>query len=500
MQRSRARDGAIAVVNGFVIAALVVVAVCTGASVSSAQVVFTPPRVSGTPNPVGSGARALGWGGAFVAVADDATAASWNPAGLIQLELPELSMVGALPLRTESLAGFSRSNTFARGTEEKLFRSSDNEVNIPNLNYLSGALPFQLLGINFTAAINYQELFDFNREFQIDEITDNAAGGPTDFNQFVDFRQDGSLKTISPALAIQITPRLSLGFALNFWTDQGPDDDKITRDTIANLDVLLGGRNPQFQRVSVSEKFSNWRAFNANIGLLWNATSHLTIGAVVKTPISFKSDVDVEVQSRTETPFFANSPDPNLQRLGLVTNSLTQKFSDTELQFPLSYGLAFAWRFSDAFSMALDIFRTEWGDFERDGVVSVPQFDPTVGAFVPVPVITKFGADNLPLSASDVDPTMQIRLGGEYLIILDRTIIPIRAGVFYDPEPSNQHPRDFFGFAVGSGVSLGQFIVDAAYQFRYGRGFTGAEFGLPGEFEVDITQHTFFLSLIYHFE
>ena len=46
---------------------------------------------SSTLNPVGSGARATGMGGAFISVADDATAASWNPAGLIQLERPEVS-------------------------------------------------------------------------------------------------------------------------------------------------------------------------------------------------------------------------------------------------------------------------------------------------------------------------------------------------------------------------------------------------------------------------
>jgi len=43
---------------------------------------------SGSPNPVGSGARALGMGGAFIGVADDATAASLNPGGLIHLETP----------------------------------------------------------------------------------------------------------------------------------------------------------------------------------------------------------------------------------------------------------------------------------------------------------------------------------------------------------------------------------------------------------------------------
>ena len=33
-------------------------------------------------------------GGAFLARADDATAASWNPAGLSYLRVPELSLVG----------------------------------------------------------------------------------------------------------------------------------------------------------------------------------------------------------------------------------------------------------------------------------------------------------------------------------------------------------------------------------------------------------------------
>ncbi|MCK5503985.1 MAG: hypothetical protein KAJ10_02425, partial [Thermodesulfovibrionia bacterium] len=50
-------------------------------------------EISSSLNPVGSGARATGMGGAFIGVADDATAASWNPAGLIQLEKPEISAV-----------------------------------------------------------------------------------------------------------------------------------------------------------------------------------------------------------------------------------------------------------------------------------------------------------------------------------------------------------------------------------------------------------------------
>jgi hypothetical protein len=43
----------------------------------------------------GVGARALAMGGAFVAVADDATAAYWNPAGLVQLREREFTLMHA---------------------------------------------------------------------------------------------------------------------------------------------------------------------------------------------------------------------------------------------------------------------------------------------------------------------------------------------------------------------------------------------------------------------
>ena len=44
---------------------------------------------------IGVGARALGMGGAFVSLADDASGAYWNPAGLVQLEHREAMLMGA---------------------------------------------------------------------------------------------------------------------------------------------------------------------------------------------------------------------------------------------------------------------------------------------------------------------------------------------------------------------------------------------------------------------
>ncbi len=69
----------------------VALAVMLAATPAWAQRVSEPSLFAGI---TGSGARALGMAGAFTAIADDATAASWNPAGLCVLERPEASLVG----------------------------------------------------------------------------------------------------------------------------------------------------------------------------------------------------------------------------------------------------------------------------------------------------------------------------------------------------------------------------------------------------------------------
>lgn len=60
-----------------------------GAAAAAAQPVVIPRFDFSLSNP---GARSLGFGGAFAALADDATAAYANPAGLVQLTEPEVSV------------------------------------------------------------------------------------------------------------------------------------------------------------------------------------------------------------------------------------------------------------------------------------------------------------------------------------------------------------------------------------------------------------------------
>ena len=88
-------------------------------------------------NTTGAGARAEGFGGAFIGVADDATAIVWNPGGLGQLERAEISVVGRYVMETSDekneLDGITVSNSWSH----------------PNFNFASLAVPFSAGSVNF---------------------------------------------------------------------------------------------------------------------------------------------------------------------------------------------------------------------------------------------------------------------------------------------------------------------------------------------------------------
>src|SRR4029434_1703119 len=90
-----------------------------------------------SPAPIGSGARAAGKAFAFIAVADDATAASWNPGALVQIERPEAALMGSYFLRFERQDVTQPETVLEAQTLDSV-----------NLNYLSVAYPFVLFQRN----------------------------------------------------------------------------------------------------------------------------------------------------------------------------------------------------------------------------------------------------------------------------------------------------------------------------------------------------------------
>ena len=411
---------------------------------------LTRMEIPSSPNPVGSGARALGMGGAFIAIADDATAASWNPGGLVQLEKPEVSVVGAYVHRQED-------NTFG----DLPGASGSQSIDEWNLNYLSGAYPFQAFERNMIVSLNYQRLYDFNREW---DFSYNSSSGPVNF----DYDQEGGLYALGLAYSVEIIPSFSAGVTFNYWGDFLSDQSwKQKYNTSSEFN--LGG-SPVSETRYKSEKYS-FDGFNANVGFMWNITGKWTLGGVFKTP--FTGDITHKIDGYDSTV----SPNPTLNSYNPYNYSYDEK-----LEMPMSYGLGIAHRFNDAFTMAFDLYRTHWSDFEyrhQDGTRTSP-------------------ISGKPINQSDIDDTTWARLGAEYLIIGDQTVIPIRGGLFYDPAPAEGSPDNFYGVSVGSGIGWKQIVFDIAYQFRFAND-VGQSTLEHLDFSQDVREHTVYASVVYHF-
>jgi long-subunit fatty acid transport protein len=423
--------------------------------------------MNATPNPVGSGARAMGIGGAFISVADDATAASWNPAGLIHLKKPEISVVGSF------FSGRVKYRTYQVDGDIE-----DRSPTINHLSYFSAAKPFVLLSRIFVFSVNYQHLYEFSQDsFTIWRELDSQAMIDLDLTHR-DYRyQKGSLYTISPALAVQIVPSFLVGLTCNFW------DNDILENGWENLTVQDSeGIEFGSEKVSHSEIYEKYEfsGFNMHIGFLFKSKYYtirggrrrFRIGGILKTP--FKADIRHE----RRVIYYERFPENPI----LNNHDESISLKDLNLKMPVSYGLGFSLDLSDNFFIALDVYRTHWEQY----VLVYPT-----------------GVERSPVNKdlkkdANIKPTTQIRLGTEYLVHHNRRIIPLRFGIFYDPEPASGDVDDFYGASVGTGILLNDFAFDIAYQYRFGRRPNAAS--MQGEeISSKIKQHYLYSSMIFYF-
>ncbi len=420
-----------------------------------AATLFQQVGIASPPVPVGSGARALGMGGAFISVADDATAASWNPAGLIQLEKPELSIVGAYDNRRHEYS--SDAHPEANSTSQDDYTS---------INYFSATLPFHLYK-NMVVSLNYQRLYDFQRSLSYNF---NYASEGLDLNQNIHFEQSGFIGAAAVAGALEITPQLSLGVTMNIWTDELGRDNGWTEHYRSHGTGSISGV-PVTIDTHIRDSYEKFRGINFNLGLLWDTQRFGTLGAVIKTPFTASMVHRFELSENTVYGAPVNTTLPT----GTIGFS-----EDVELRMPLSYGLGWSKRFSDVWTLGLDVYRIEWGEYILT--------DSSGNEYSPI--------DGRPKDQSDVSATTHIRIGTEYLFLLPqkRAAIPLRFGLFYDPEPAEGDPLDFFGFSLGTGLSRSRYSVDLAYMLRWARNIdTGNQIATS---EADAKHHSVLLSFI----
>ncbi|MBE7559008.1 outer membrane protein transport protein [bacterium] len=416
-----------------------------------------PPdiRITSSPNPIGSGARATAMGGAFIAIADDSTASSWNPAGLAQLERPEMSIVGEGFFRLEDL--FSDVHPESDG---------DSGIDLYRINFANASYPFVLFDRPMVVSLNYQRLYGFDRELSFDFNTGNALLSQ---EGEYEFEQEGDLYAFSPAFGMRLSDKLSVGATLNVWRDP-LGRDYAWKSTVRYDGTGLVEETDAFgATIFMRDVYKDFSGENFNLGLRYELTPRIALGAVFKSP--FTADVRHE-RKRSTSVDFGGGADP-------VLTGFSRK---EEMDFPWVVGVGTAVQWTRSLKTSLDVTRTEWDDFVLEDDHG-NRFSAVTGRRA---------------SEEDIDPTYTVRAGMEYLIFTERAIVPLRAGVFYDPEPSHRHPDDYAGVSVGSGYVSEALSLDFSYTWRFGRNVGGDVLDVPGA-RMDVDQHQLLVSIIKYF-
>ena len=219
------------------------------------------------------GARSLGMGGAFVAVADDATAVIANPAGLVILQRPELSGEVKFTRFTNTIEAYS--NTLAEGATNSLHsRDFDDFVVTPS--FFSFVYPTERLVVAafIRELINYESNFETQGIFFAD-----PAGGVV------------RLSPVTSALEIQAL-NFGLGAGLNLakespWLPSLGASLEFSVGRIRSRLERFGTQGPtgppDFSNLLQTETVDGTDlGIGFNVGALWHPTKDMGVGIVYR--------------------------------------------------------------------------------------------------------------------------------------------------------------------------------------------------------------------------
>jgi len=375
----------------------------------------------------GSGARALGMGGAFLARADDATAASWNPAGLSYLRLPEVSFVYTGG-RLDSL----EVTTASRKDDQREGRTPD---------FFAAAYPFDLGRVSGSAQVSFQRIISFQGDRTIEEtFVDSATGQVNTVPTSV--TSEGGFDVVTLGTGVAVRSNLRIGATINRWFNGY--HQTLDRETVR---AGFPGHTTQ----EFDYDFSGW---NFNLGLVWSPHPDLNLGLVYKS--AFTADVQLN-KSRTDL-----TVPPSTNQANSLQNPMT-------LDFPAATGIGASWRPRSRLTISADYTRTAWSKGEIHNYFILPAGAPGPGTPTIFPT--------LPYPSLETDPTrpqhdtVQIRSGAEFVFIFGRVKVPVRAGAFRDRQyfqASDGSPPFFTGLTAGTGIVIGPMLLDVAFIKEWG--------------------------------
>lgn len=482
------------------LAGAVGIAIVVGASGAGAQV--APGRdtdsidITGRQNlTLGSGARAYGMGGAFLARADDATAASWNPAGLSYLRLPELTFVGV----------HNSFDTQRPNPIDQLVQENDSFAG-GAIDFAAFTWPIAIGEVSGAVQISYQRAISFDGQRRIDVYglpkppDDGGEGGPasgvdptkTVLLQHTNGSSDGGYDVVAFGTGLRLSRRVRVGFTVNRWTNGY--DQLLTRN------LLVDPTRRPIREFTLDFRPKGW-SFNA--GVIYSPIEQLNLAAVYKTAPGITARLDKARRDTWGAP-------------GVVEEVTTNSFSNenARLDLPSSYGFGVSWRPRDTLTFSADYTRTRWSNALIEGYFDLPvtakSGEDGHPAPKPAPVIRPpllYPTLQDPAEGADAQQdAKQLRLGLEYVFLTGPLKVPLRIGYFSDwqitPNPAGDTPR-FNGITAGIGIALGSILLDVAYVYEFGEYSVTAESvgesAAAPQVRYALTTNRVYASVIYRF-
>jgi long-chain fatty acid transport protein len=333
------------------------------------------------------GARALGMGGAFVAVADDATAVVANPAGLVILQRPEISAEAKFTRYRNKINAFT--NTPEEGDTNRVHsRVFEDEVITPS--FFSFVYPTERLVV----AVFARELVNYESQFHTEGTFFTAPNG--DFFRLFPVRSE-----------LEIT-------ALNFGLGAGINLEKqhpLLPNIGASLEFSFGRIRARLERFNIDAFFGEPTTLRRtetvdgtdigvgfNVGALWRPVKNLALGAVYRRGPRF--DMTYE-----EVDIFRDFGG-NVIDTDTATAPLSLKIPDV-----IAAGVSY--RFFERLTVAFEASYIFYSQLVDD-------FQVVVGNSRP-------GRHRL-------DDAVELHIGAEYVFFVKETPLAARAGFYTNPD------------------------------------------------------------------
>lgn len=297
--------------NSSVILLLILVCATTYAQTFS----FDPSILSVVP----IGPRAAAMGRAFVAIADDATALAWNPAGLARVEENRAAISGTL--------NFGNIDpTLPSGTNSD-FNFDVKQGSSAGLNYIGFTIPIPLQPREFTvvSSIAMRNICDFG-----DKVTYKRFNQKTNTQTDDLFENNGGLFSLSGGLGVAVFDNLQVGGSLNLLSgkcERGYEQYKIDADT----SLLIG-------KETIKNKFSG---LLIETGFIWRINPAIAVGSTIQFPHTIHYD-----------------------QIRMIDSNDDERELDAEIfaQIPMRYTIGLSVMMSKTLTFAFDYGRRPWNN------------------------------------------------------------------------------------------------------------------------------------------